>query len=97
MTISEKRRQIDDIDKAIVELLIERSTTSREISMLKLSAGLPIADRLRETEVISKALDASGGRLSDEAVFQIYEAIMAESRRVQQSVQHEIFSNGAVR
>jgi len=97
MTIQEKRRKIDAIDDEIIELLIKRSETSREISMLKLSAGLPIADRSRETEVISKALENSGGRLSDEAIFQIYEAIMAESRRVQQSVRYELFSNGAMR
>ena len=97
MNIQDKRREIDAIDDGIVDLLIQRSTVSRELSMMKLSAGLPIADRSRETEVISKALDNAGGRLSEEAIFQIYEAIMAESRRVQQTVRHELFSNGAMR
>ena len=97
MTIQEKRRKIDTIDREIIDLLIERSATSREISMLKISAGLPISDRSRETSVISTALANAGGCISDAAIFQIYEAIMAESRRVQQAVRHELFSNGAMR
>lgn len=95
--MQEKRRKIDAIDIEIIELLIERSSTSREISMLKLSAGMPIVDRSRESEVITKALEHAGGRISEAAIFHIYEAIMAESRRVQRSVRHELFGNGAIR
>lgn len=97
MTISEKRRQIDAIDEAIIDLLIKRSATSREISKIKFSAGLPIADRQRETEVISKVLDRAGDRVSDEAIFQVYEAIMAESRRVQRDVRKQSIGVGALR
>lgn len=97
MTMQEKRRKIDAIDIEIIELLIERSSTSREISMLKLSAGMPIVDRSRESEVITKALEHAGGRISEAAIFHIYEAIMAESRRVQRAVRHELFGNGAIR
>lgn len=97
MTIQDKRRKIDAIDVKIIELLIERSSASRDLSMLKLSAGLPIADRSRETEVITKALAHAGGRISEAAIFHIYEAIMAESRRVQRSVRNELFCNGATR
>lgn len=97
MTIQEKRKEIDAIDAAIIELLIWRSSAARDISMLKLSAGLPISDRSRESDVISNATRIAAGKVTDESILQIYEAIMAESRRVQQAVRYEVLRHGALR
>ena len=97
MTIKDKRNAIDMLDDEIVDLLIKRSMTAREISLLKLSAGLPIADISRESEVIDRAKKNARGVISDAVIEEIYKVILAESRRVQRAVQSEVSREGAIR
>ncbi|HMM78668.1 MAG TPA: prephenate dehydratase domain-containing protein [Pyrinomonadaceae bacterium] len=83
MNLDDWRRQIDDVDSAIVGLLAKRVEIAREISRLKQSSGMPILDREREIRIFDRVRSLSGGVVDASVVDQIYEAILADSRRVQ--------------
>ncbi len=51
MSISDLRREIEEIDRAIVQLLSKRLALARELSRLKDRNGRPVYDRLREEYV----------------------------------------------
>lgn len=71
------------MDSAIVGLLAKRVEIAREISRLKQSSGMPILDREREIRIFDRVRSLSGGVVDASVVDQIYEAILADSRRVQ--------------
>lgn len=83
MNLDDWRRQIDDVDSEIVGLLAKRAQIAREISRLKRVSGTPIRDREREMRIFDRVRNLSVGVVDSRVVDQIYEAILAESRRVQ--------------
>ena len=95
MPIDQKRREIDVIDANIADLLNRRAAVAKEISMLKLSAGLPIVDEQREDDVLRGLARATHGEISHAAMARIYRAILDESRLVQASLRTELAANGA--
>ncbi len=52
MTLDELRRQLDRLDRQLLEIIAERQSTSREIARVKRSTGYPTRDYRREREVI---------------------------------------------
>jgi chorismate mutase len=81
--IDDWRKEIDDIDERLVELLNRRSQCAIEIGRLKRAEGLPIYSPEREAEVIDHALGRNGGPLEPEAVRRLFERIIDESRRIE--------------
>jgi chorismate mutase / prephenate dehydratase len=94
MQLEEKRNEIDIIDASIVSLLNRRASLAREISVIKLSAGIPIADASREREVIElvAAATAEGSDLG--AMERIFRVILRESRHIQARMLSEIAASG---
>jgi len=78
-TIIELRKEIDRIDKDIVILLIERMGISKEIGNRKEK----ITDKSREMQVILNALNTSEEKLDPSFLRELFELIIAESKRVQ--------------
>lgn len=97
MQMDEKRKEIDEIDGAIVELLHRRASVSREISVLKMGAGLPIRDADREAEILRRLCRVEQGDNENEYICRIYEKVLDESRRIQAQTRHEIVLNGVIR
>ena len=97
MQIEEKRNQIDAIDEAILDLLNRRAEIAKDISLVKLSARLPIVDRQREDEVLRRLAKANSGLIDDTTIARIYRIILDESRRIQVKVRAELAANGASR
>jgi len=83
MNLDDWRKKIDDVDSEIVGLLAKRVQIAREISRLKRVSGTPIRDREREMRIFDRVRNLSVGTVDSRVVDQIYEAILAESRRVQ--------------
>jgi chorismate mutase len=78
------RRQIEAIDRQMIELLAQRAALSREIGATKKVAGLPTLDPAREAEVIRRAAElARDAGLNDEKVRDIFWHIIGLSRGVQ--------------
>ncbi len=67
----ELRRDIDEIDAEIVQLLCERYDTALELAKVKRELGLPLENRQRESEVLSfiRGLQAEEYAYLTEAVF----------------------------
>ncbi len=87
--IEQLRQEIDEIDKALVELLNKRASLSLRIGELKRNdsqSAVYVPDR--EIVVYSNIISANRGPLSDSALKSIYDVIIEESRRLQMSLYH---------
>jgi len=77
------RREIDQIDRQLVELFCQRMDVTRRVGEYKAAAGMPVLDRDREREVLMSKGSLAGEELRP-AVIALYQTIMALSRRQQQ-------------
>jgi len=84
MDISDWRKQIDELDRKLVELLNQRAKAAHEIGKLKLKAGMPIYEPDREQAVFRNARSVNHGPLPDRDLQRIYERIMDIMRQIQQ-------------
>jgi chorismate mutase len=75
------RDAIDELDKAIVELLNERATLGREAGRAKHLAGRrAIKDPEREREVLIRVAMTNRGPLSQADLLSIYRRVVAATR-----------------
>jgi len=82
--LEEYRARIDELDKRILEDLALRVEAARRIGEYKRIHGIPIWDREREAEVLSRVrVQAEGHGLDPLEVSDIYRLILALCRRVQ--------------
>lgn len=82
--ISRVRRHIDQIDRQIVRLLARRQSLSLEIGKVKQARGLPVHIPDRESELLAIVIDEAAHLGVDEThVRQLFELVLAESRRLQ--------------
>ncbi|MBR3976819.1 MAG: bifunctional 3-deoxy-7-phosphoheptulonate synthase/chorismate mutase type II [Bacteroidaceae bacterium] len=78
------RRQIDEIDDAIIELMAKRMNISREIGAIKRDKGITVFQPFRYNEIMQRCEEYyRDGRLSAASVKEVFEAIHAESVRQQ--------------
>jgi chorismate mutase/prephenate dehydrogenase len=52
MTLDELRRQLDELDERLLQIVAQRQSTSREIARVKRATGFPTRDYGRERDVI---------------------------------------------
>src|SRR5438552_14680048 len=83
MNIADWRRQIDEIDRKLVELLSQRAKAAHEIGKLKRNIGMPIYEPDREKAVFENARKVNSGPLPDRDLLRIYERIMDVMRQIQ--------------
>jgi chorismate mutase len=88
MTLADWRRQIDEIDRKLVELLNQRSRCALEIGKLKQTANLPLYQPDREQEVLQNAESANSGPLTDAAIRRLFERIIDEARSIEREAMH---------
>lgn len=84
MDISDWRKKIDELDRALVELLSQRAEAAHQIGKLKCNSAMPIYEPDREQAVFDNVRRANPGPLSDHDVLNIYERIMDIMRQIQQ-------------
>ncbi len=77
--IKELRNEISSIDQEILILLSKRMNLAGEVAEYKLENWLPIFDPIREKEILEKY-----SKIVDFDIHDIYQAIMDESKRLQQ-------------
>ena len=84
--LAQLRRDIEQLDRRIVELLAERLEIGRRTGAIKREAGRPILDAAREAEVIRRAVTAARELgVPQEETREIFWHIVGMSRRVQES------------
>jgi chorismate mutase len=92
MDIADWRRQIDELDRRIVELISERARAAQEIGKLKRSTSMPIYEPDRERVIFESVRAANRGPLPDIELVHIYERIVDVMRSLQKD---ELASRGA--
>ncbi|MHC4664249.1 MAG: chorismate mutase [Planctomycetota bacterium] len=84
MTLSLRRRKIDEIDGRILDLLARRMALAREIAALKTGENAPLRDMQREKAVIQRLRrKAVFAGLDDDFASEIFHRIMAHNFDIQ--------------
>ena len=65
--LEESRKEIDDIDGQLVQLLKRRLSIAGDVLQAKVEKGLPILDPAREREVMARVAEEVGPGMEDEA------------------------------
>ncbi len=81
MNLEDIRKDIDQIDKQLVELILKRMDCSRRVAQYKKDNDLPVLDASREAAILDKVAEM-GGEHGD-AMRMIYSAIMEQSKALQ--------------
>ena len=85
MDLAALRREIDGIDRQMVELFRQRMDVTRRVGEYKQANGIPVLDQERERQVLQNKGDLAGEELRP-AVITLYQTVMALSRRQQRDL-----------
>jgi chorismate mutase len=83
MTLEELRKQIDVLDRQLVELLSERARAVLRIGHLKIAASLPVHEPAREKVIYSNVRAANKGPLPDIELTRIFERLIDVMRSLE--------------
>lgn len=86
MNIDDIRREIDELDAAILELLNRRAEKAIAIGRAKDRADVEVFDPARERQILDRLAAISKGPLTTEAVRDIYGAVFAVSRLLEKQL-----------
>src|SRR6202162_3809509 len=85
LKIGDWRTKIDAIDTTLLHLLNVRAAFALEVGKLKGEAGMLLRVPAREKEILLRMKNLNPGPLDGEAVEKIYQLILNESIRIQES------------
>ena len=85
MNIADWRKQIDELDIRLVDLLNQRARAAREIGKLKRNTNMPIYEPDRERIIFENVRSANQGPLPDSELRHVYERIIDVMRNIQKS------------
>jgi chorismate mutase len=89
--LSELRKQIDEIDNNITELLAKRMRVAREIGQYKKEHDMPILQTTRYDEILSKrAAEGQAMEMDSDFIKIVFEAIHSESVRQQMEIMTKV-------
>ncbi|MDH4066861.1 MAG: chorismate mutase [Acidobacteriota bacterium] len=97
LTLEALRREIDELDEAIVRLLDQRARCACTVGRVKRSLGMHIYEADREAAVMAHVTEVNAGLngpLTADAIGRLYERVMDEARRIQR-LEIERHTNGA--
>lgn len=83
MDLAELRGQLDEIDTKIVELYEKRMEISKGVAQYKIETGKKVLDKAREEEKIQKVKSLTHNEFNSYGVAELFEQIMAMSRKLQ--------------
>ena len=81
--ILDLREKIDKIDKKIINLIKNRMDIAKEVGKIKSTLNIPIEDKKREEEIISRLVELSDGSLNPNQLIRIITALFKISKQVQ--------------
>ncbi|HZU43614.1 MAG TPA: chorismate mutase [Terriglobales bacterium] len=84
MDIPGWRKQIDEIDRKLVELLNQRARAARAIGQLKQNTNLPIYEPERERTILDHVREVNRGPIANTDLVSVFEKIIGIMRRMQQ-------------
>jgi chorismate mutase len=81
--LADRRKKIDEVDLAILNLLNARTRIVEEIGRIKQELGMPIYEPKREDDVFHNVTAHNHGPLPPDAVKRLFERIIDEMRTLQ--------------
>lgn len=78
------RSEIDAIDRELAALFLRRMAVTARVGEYKKANGIPVLDAQREQQVLAAKAALADNEADRAAVQELYEAIMAISRRQQE-------------
>lgn len=81
--LKDSRKEIDEIDSEIVKLFEKRMEICRDVAGFKLKTGRPVLDRQRELDKIKVLREKASNNFYAHGVEELFEQIMAMSRKMQ--------------
>ncbi len=81
--LDEYRREIDQLDVRILELLNKRTAIVEKIGHVKSALAMPVYEPRREDQVFGNVLRHNAGPLPPDAVKRLFERIIDEMRTLQ--------------
>ncbi len=87
--LNELRREIDRIDRQMVALFEQRMAVTQQVGRYKLANNIPVLDRSREEQVLAEKIALLEDKTLSTDVTELFETIMAISRRQQQALLDE--------
>lgn len=94
MDLTKLRKQIDGIDKQIVELYEQRMDISRQVAEYKIETGKKVFDKEREEEKLRKVKSLTHDEFNSHGIEELFEQIMSMSRKLQYQMLTEKGSMG---
>lgn len=86
LDLNEARKNIDEIDRQIVELFEKRMLEANEVAKYKLKTGKAVYDKKREDEKLENLGLLSSNEFNKRAITELFSQIMSISRKYQYSV-----------
>ena len=81
--LNELRKEIDTIDKAMVDLFEKRMDVSRRVAEYKIANGKKVLDREREQQKLESLGALAHNSFNCHGVQELFQQIMAMSRKLQ--------------
>ena len=83
MEIEDWRKQIDEMDEQIVQLISKRAQAAKQIGLLKRETTLPVYEPQRERDVFEHVKRINPGPLSNAEMMDVYERLIDVMRTLQ--------------
>ena len=83
MDIADWRKQIDEMDRKLVELINQRARAAQEIGRLKRNTSMPVYEPDREKQIFENIFRMNQGPLSNHMLQQVYERLIDVMRKIQ--------------
>lgn len=84
--LEQYRQEIDELDEQLVRLFLRRMEVTGKVGEYKLAHGMQVLDRERERRVLAKRASLAVDIRQEEDVKELFQTIMAISRRRQQEL-----------
>ena len=83
MDIADWRKQIDELDRKLVQLINQRAECAHEIGKLKRNSAMPIYEPDREKTIFESIARQNKGPLSQVQLRQVFERLIDVMRQIQ--------------
>lgn len=86
MSLDDIRKQIDDIDRQLMNLLSQRADLVHEVGVIKKRDGLQIYAPEREEALLRRLVELNEGRLPEKSIKAIYREIMSAALALEEDL-----------
>tara|TARA_B100001146_G_scaffold187261_1_gene171046 strand:+ start:249 stop:524 length:276 start_codon:yes stop_codon:yes gene_type:complete len=81
--INSLRKNIDELDDQMIDLVVQRLAIAKEIGDIKETNGIEVIDPYRESQIINRFAEKLAGTLEKKDITAIFEPIYSISKRFQ--------------